>query len=51
ESALRYAEKHKIGLIAMATESGSFNASVFGAISRDIVRQSRCPVFLMRHQD
>ena len=48
EAILSYAKANKIGLITMATQSGTLATTLFGAITRKVVRQAQCPVWLLR---
>lgn len=48
EAILEFAATNKIGLIAMGAQSGRLATTLFGAITRKVVRQAPCPVWLLR---
>jgi nucleotide-binding universal stress UspA family protein len=43
-----YASDHNFDLIAMATQADPFSAVLLGSLSRRVVRQAPCPVWVMR---
>ncbi len=47
-SVLDVADKRKVGLIAMAAESGAVAAALIGSVTRKIVREASCPVWGVR---
>jgi len=47
QAVLSDAKKHKIDLIAMASQSGSFASALLGSISRQIIRQAHCPIWIL----
>ncbi|MEO5970194.1 MAG: universal stress protein [Bdellovibrionia bacterium] len=48
QAILKEAEIKNIGLIALAAESGAAEAAVIGSITRQVVREAPCPVWVMR---
>ena len=50
ELILKQARSKKFGWIAMASESGAVSSALVGSITREIVRQSPCPVWVMREE-
>ncbi len=48
EAILSYANKNNIGLIATGAQSGTLATTLFGAITRKVVRQAQCPVWVLR---
>src|SRR3972149_5931975 len=47
ESILAAAKASKASLIAMASQSGTVAATVLGSVTRQVVRQARCPVWVI----
>ncbi len=45
---LKNAKKEGVSLIAMAAESGPLSAALIGSTTRQVVRESECPVWVMR---
>lgn len=48
EDIMHYAEHHRIDLIAMAAHSGVLRGTIFGSVTRQVVRSATCPVWVMR---
>lgn len=48
DSILGYAKRNKIGLIAMAAQSGAVAASLLGSITRKVVRKAQAGVLVIR---
>jgi nucleotide-binding universal stress UspA family protein len=48
ESILNHAREKKVTLIAMAAQSAPFVSALLGSITRKIVRDAPCPVWVMR---
>lgn len=48
DSILKYAAENQVTMIAMAAESGPLAAVLIGSITRQVVRQARCPVLVYR---
>lgn len=44
---LAVANKNKVGLIAMASQTGPMAQSILGSISRDVLLQADCPVLII----
>jgi nucleotide-binding universal stress UspA family protein len=47
-SIVDYAQSHEVGLIAMNAESGPLASTFIGSISRQVVRNAYCPVWVFR---
>lgn len=47
DSILSYAKKLKSGMIAMASQSGSLAATLLGSVTRQVMRQSPCPLWVV----
>ena len=47
-SILSFAEKNNLSLIAMTAQSGPVASSLIGSITRQVVRESGCPVWVIR---
>lgn len=45
---LSVSRKWKVGLIAMETQSGPISATLLGSVTRQVVRQSLCPVWVLK---
>ncbi|MEO5970192.1 MAG: universal stress protein [Bdellovibrionia bacterium] len=48
QAILKDAELKSVGLIALAAESGAAEAAIIGSITRQVVREASCPVWVMR---
>lgn len=48
KSIVDYAQTHEIGLISIAAESGLLASALIGSISRQVVRNAHCPVWVFR---
>lgn len=48
QSVLAHAKKVNAGLIAMGAESGPVETALLGSVVRQVVRESSCPVWIMR---
>lgn len=46
-----YASEHNFDLIAMATQADSFSAVLLGSLSRKVIRQAPCPVWVMKIEE
>jgi nucleotide-binding universal stress UspA family protein len=49
ESIVKYAQNHAIDLIAIGAESGPVASTLMGSISRQVVRNSHCPIWVYRN--
>lgn len=47
-SIVSYAKEHNVDLIAMATQADPVSAFILGSATRQVVRQSPCPVWTMK---
>ncbi|MFZ9594869.1 MAG: universal stress protein [Bdellovibrionia bacterium] len=47
---LDYAKEHPVDLIAMAAHSGPMASALIGSISRQVVREAHCPVWILRSE-
>ncbi len=48
QSILTNAETRAVSLIAMATQSGRMKSTLMGSVSRQVLRESKCPVWALR---
>ncbi|MEO7164728.1 MAG: universal stress protein [Bdellovibrionia bacterium] len=48
QSIVDYAQNNEAGLIAMTAESGPLASTLIGSISRQVVRNAHCPVWVFR---
>lgn len=49
ESILNLAERKKSGFIAMEGQSGRISAALIGSVTRQVLRHSTCPVWVIRY--
>ena len=47
DALISYSEEIGAGMIAMAAQSGAVRTTLVGSISRNVVRHSRCPVWIL----
>ena len=48
ELVIELAEKHSFDLIAMAAQSGPISSALIGSVTRQVIRRSPCPVWVLR---
>jgi nucleotide-binding universal stress UspA family protein len=49
EAILRTAKEENTSLICMAVQSGPITSAIIGSVTREVVRRSVCPVWVLRH--
>lgn len=48
ETIATYSDENNVDLIAMAAQSGTIETALLGSVTRQVVRQAPCPVWIMR---